>query len=105
MLSWEEQARIVDLMVRLQMRTRPEGRHGAFGAPDQIVERVGSSAPALVREWVLWLNGMEGIPGIAVLTAEARLRTAPAAAASGKRPSIVCRDVLQAVWAEEGSRR
>jgi len=33
-LSLEEQGRLVDLMVQLHMRIRPQVRHGAFGEPD-----------------------------------------------------------------------
>jgi hypothetical protein len=47
---------------------------------------------------------MEGIPGIAALTPEARMKTAKAAAATGKSPPTVWLEMLQKVWAEEEPR-
>jgi hypothetical protein len=70
----------------------------------RTLEARGTPAPALVHAWARWLREMEGIPGIAALTLEERLKTARAAAATGKSPATVWLDVLQAVWAEQGPR-
>jgi hypothetical protein len=68
----------------------------------RTLEAHGAPAPELVHAWVRWRKGTEGSPGNAALTPEERLKTAKAAATTGRSPLTVRLEMLQEVWHEEG---
>jgi hypothetical protein len=66
------------------------------------LEGHGTPKPELVKEWVSFIQAMEGNDGVPRLTTDEIIAEARAEAAKGWTPTEMWLQTLQQVWAEDG---